>query len=285
MIYTDMTRKAMRIAYEAHHGQTDLAGVPYIYHPAHLAEAFSDEITVCAALLHDVVEDTDWTFEDLRREGFSEKVIEAVQLLYHEKGTDYQPYIKNICQARNMPAMLVKLSDMIHNSDLTRMASPHEEDFDRKVKYSHAEALLLGQIADCVNEEKTAVKDIPLIDRSDFSPSFTKTAENEVIDVGYAEGKLSNGCPYRLECWAQNQITSITVFVSVAGIEEKEPAAILDRLKREGLFKRLGKRQSGYVQLIEDPKGRPFYSVNLVIGIEDELENDSKIPLKSYKRA
>ena len=64
MIYTPLTNKAMRLAYDAHHGQADKSGLPYIFHPYHLAEQMTDEITVCAALLHDVVEDTSVNIEE-----------------------------------------------------------------------------------------------------------------------------------------------------------------------------------------------------------------------------
>ena len=70
MIYTPLTKKAMRIAFEAHKDQFDKSGIPYIYHPIHLAEQMNDEVTTCVALLHDVVEDTDYTLEDLTEMGF-----------------------------------------------------------------------------------------------------------------------------------------------------------------------------------------------------------------------
>ena len=65
MIYTEWTKKAMKLAYKAHHGQVDKGGMPYVFHPFHLAEQMDDEISTVAALLHDVVEDTDWTLEAL----------------------------------------------------------------------------------------------------------------------------------------------------------------------------------------------------------------------------
>ena len=65
MIYTPLTMKAMKIAYDAHHGQVDKSGVPYIFHPCHLAEQMTDEVSTCVALLHDVAEDTDVTLEQL----------------------------------------------------------------------------------------------------------------------------------------------------------------------------------------------------------------------------
>lgn len=68
MIHTPMTTRAAAIAYRTHHGQTDEAGMPYVFHPFHLAEQMPDEVTTCVALLHDVVEHTDVTFEDLEGE-------------------------------------------------------------------------------------------------------------------------------------------------------------------------------------------------------------------------
>lgn len=118
MIYTPLTNKAMRIAYAAHHGQTDKSGQPYIFHPFHLAEQMTDEITACAALLHDVVEDTDVTIEELERE-FPAEVTDALRLLTHEKGTDYFEYVRAI--ADNPVAKAVKLADLAHNSDESRL--------------------------------------------------------------------------------------------------------------------------------------------------------------------
>ena len=117
MIYTPMTNKAMQIAYTAHHGQTDYNGIPYIFHPIHLAEQMEDEISCCAALLHDVVEDTDITMEDLARE-FPAEVIEAIKLLTHKKGVDYFDYVRAIKE--NPIARKVKLADLNHNSDQSR---------------------------------------------------------------------------------------------------------------------------------------------------------------------
>ena len=82
MIYTLLTKKAMKIAYDAHKGQFDKNGIPYIYHPIHLAEQMDDENTTCVALLHDVVEDTAITFEDLEKEGFTDKILEALKLCH-----------------------------------------------------------------------------------------------------------------------------------------------------------------------------------------------------------
>ena len=71
--YTALTRKAMRICYAAHEGQMDKSGVPYVFHPIHLAEQMETEEEICTALLHDVVEDTKWTLKELEAEGFSDR--------------------------------------------------------------------------------------------------------------------------------------------------------------------------------------------------------------------
>jgi (p)ppGpp synthase/HD superfamily hydrolase len=118
MIYTSLTNKAMRLAYEAHQGQVDTGGIPYIFHPYHLAEQMPDEITVCVALLHDVVEDTDITMEQLEGE-FPPEVIEALKLLTHDPSIDYFDYVTAI---KNNPiARMVKLADLAHNADESRL--------------------------------------------------------------------------------------------------------------------------------------------------------------------
>ena len=91
MIYTELTIKAMNLAYAAHHGQFDKGGVPYIFHPIHLAEGMDDEISTCVALLHDTVEDTAVTLEQLAQE-FPPAVVEAVDLLTHREGVEYFDY-------------------------------------------------------------------------------------------------------------------------------------------------------------------------------------------------
>lgn len=118
MIYTHLTNEAMKIAYRAHHGQTDKGGIPYIFHPYHLAEQMTDEYTACVALLHDVVEDTDVTLEQLA-EIFPKEVVEAVALMTHNDDTPYLDYVARI--ASNPIAKAVKLADLLHNSDKSRL--------------------------------------------------------------------------------------------------------------------------------------------------------------------
>ena len=133
MIYTEDTKKALKLAYEKHNGQLDKSGLPYIFHPFHLAEQMDDEDSVIVALLHDVVEDTDVSVNGLEEMGFSERVIEAIKLMTHQKSTDYFEYIKRI--AENPIAAKVKIADLRHNSDLTRLSSVTEKDRERVEKY------------------------------------------------------------------------------------------------------------------------------------------------------
>jgi len=140
MIYTPMTRKAMKIAYNAHAGQADKTGIPYIYHPIHLAESMSDENSVITALLHDVAEDTNITIDDLAREGFHEDILTALTLLTHNPAEEYMDYISRLSTCPL--ARRVKLADLRHNSDVTRLDSIDEKTARRLEKYSRAIRLL-----------------------------------------------------------------------------------------------------------------------------------------------
>lgn len=143
MIYTALTMKAMKLAYEAHHGQVDKAGVPYVFHPWHLAESMPDEMSTCAALLHDVVEDTSVTLADLEQV-FPPEVTQAVALLTHADQVDYFDYVRAI--KTNPVARLVKLADLEHNSDSSRTEGcgiPPERRQKQVEKYRRAREILL----------------------------------------------------------------------------------------------------------------------------------------------
>lgn len=146
MIYTDLTERAMRLAYRAHDGQVDKAGVPYIFHPIHLAEQMTTEACVCVALLHDVVEDSDVTIEEIAAL-FPAEVTEAVRLLTHDESVPYLDYIRAL--RANPLARTVKLADLAHNSDESRLrdAVAHEPASvaKRRAKYNAARAILLGE--------------------------------------------------------------------------------------------------------------------------------------------
>lgn len=136
MIYTHLTKQAMRLAFDVHKDQTDKSGTPYIYHPIHLAEQMDDENAVIVALLHDVVEDSNMIFEDITQLGFPDEVIVALKLLTHDDTVEYMDYIKSL--SKNEIARKVKLADLRHNSDLARLSTVNENDIQRLKKYNEA---------------------------------------------------------------------------------------------------------------------------------------------------
>ena len=138
MIYTDLTIKAMNLAYAAHHGQFDKGGVPYIFHPIHLAEEMDDEVSTCVALLHDTVEDTAVTLEELA-ESFPREIVEAVDLLTHREGVEYFDYVRSI--RANPVAVKVKLADLRHNGDPNRISNQGNAE-KRREKYAKAWKIL-----------------------------------------------------------------------------------------------------------------------------------------------
>ena len=140
MIYTKLTKLAMQISFDAHKEQKDKSGLPYIFHPFHLAEQMTDEVTTCVALLHDVVEDTEMTFEKLLELGFTVEIVDALKLLTHDDSVPYMDYVKEI--AKNPVAKAVKLADLAHNSDLTRLDIIDEKALKRAEKYNQAMELL-----------------------------------------------------------------------------------------------------------------------------------------------
>ena len=129
----------MKLAYRAHHGQVNYNGIPYIFHPIHLAETMDDEFSCCVALLHDVVEDTDVTLDELKAI-FPPEVTDAVAL--HED-VDYFDYVRTI---KNNPiARKVKLADLAHNRDQSRCVGSglsEERKAAWRLKYEKATKIL-----------------------------------------------------------------------------------------------------------------------------------------------
>ena len=147
LMYTPLTKQAMAICFDAHKNQADKSGLPYVFHPFHLAEQMETEAEVCTALLHDVVEDSAYTIEDLRKAGFPEIVLESLRLLTRDKRMHYLDYVARL---RNDPiARRVKLADLTHNSDLNRLDNVTAQDRRRVLKYRMAQAILED---DCYDE-------------------------------------------------------------------------------------------------------------------------------------
>ena len=146
-----MIRHAFMLAKHVHNGQTDKAGADYILHPfrvSQLVKGGPTEITI--ALLHDVVEDTDTTLEDLRYEGFPENVVNGVDAVTRRPEESRDIYLIRV--KNNPSARLVKLADLKHNSDLSRIPDPKTKDRERVQNYQKEIAFLksdtIGNISD-----------------------------------------------------------------------------------------------------------------------------------------
>ena len=135
-----MTKIALKLCFEAHKDQIDKSGMPYVFHPFHLAEQMADENTTIVALLHDVIEDTEYTLDDLRKFGFAEDVLSAISLMTHADDVPYMEYVVKI--KTNPIAKAVKLADLKHNSDMSRLDRITQTDEERAKKYKQAIELL-----------------------------------------------------------------------------------------------------------------------------------------------
>jgi len=137
--------RAIEIAARAHAGQVDKAGDPYVLHPLRLMLAVRDPFERMAAVLHDVVEDTDITLNDLKVENFPAEVLAAVECLTKQPGESRLDAASRA--AKNPIACAVKLADVADNMDLGRIANPTERDFSRIREYEQVRALLLAESA------------------------------------------------------------------------------------------------------------------------------------------
>ncbi len=140
MIYTPLTKKALKVAFKAHKDQKDRSGLPYILHPVHVAEQMKTEDTCVVAILHDVIEDTDLTLEDLREKGFTETQLRGVDLMTHREDEDYFDYVRKL--SGDPVARTVKRADLLHNLDSTRLSKVSEKDEKRYAKYRKALEIL-----------------------------------------------------------------------------------------------------------------------------------------------
>ncbi|ROL69327.1 GTP pyrophosphokinase [Pseudomonas chlororaphis] len=134
--------RAIAIAAMAHEGQVDKGGAPYILHPLQVMLRLQDPQARTVAVLHDVVEDSPVSLEDLREQGFSEGVLSALEALTKREGEDYQAFVERA--GRDPLARQVKLADLAENSDLSRIPAPSAKDLERVAKYRRAIDYLEG---------------------------------------------------------------------------------------------------------------------------------------------
>jgi (p)ppGpp synthase/HD superfamily hydrolase len=137
---TQTLERAIAIAAAAHEGQVDKGGAPYILHPLKVMLRVNTLEERIVAVLHDVVEDCGISFDDLRKEGFSETVLSAIASVTKVPGESYEAFIERAAQ--NPIGRVVKLADLEENSDLSRIAQPSWEDLERVEKYRRAIGVL-----------------------------------------------------------------------------------------------------------------------------------------------
>jgi (p)ppGpp synthase/HD superfamily hydrolase len=135
MIKGEMLDKMLLLATNAHHGQFDKGGNPYILHPIRVMSFLKtdDEELQCIALGHDVIEDTKVTYAELRESGMSQRVIDGIRALTKQSGQTLEEYKESVFS--NVDAMRVKLCDLRHNSDIRRLKGVTDKDIDRMSKY------------------------------------------------------------------------------------------------------------------------------------------------------
>ncbi len=135
-----LLEKAVEIAVSAHAGQVDKAGKPYILHPLRLMMRMETEPDMIAAVLHDVIEDSDWTIQRLRDQGFADEIVETLVCLTRIKDETYDEFIERIL--KNPAAMRVKQVDLEDNMDIRRLGQIESKDTARIKKYHKAWKLL-----------------------------------------------------------------------------------------------------------------------------------------------
>lgn len=147
----NLLEKAIGLALQVHQGQRDRYGRPYILHPLHVMLQMDREKEMIAAVLHDVVEDSDMILDDLRAEGFPPDVLEAVRLMTHDKGAvSYETYVRRL--KPNDTARKIKLADLQHNMDIRRMDRVRPEDVDRLEKYRRAWETLTSDFDEAITD-------------------------------------------------------------------------------------------------------------------------------------
>lgn len=136
----NLTERAIQVALEAHRGQLDREGRPYILHPLHVMMQMDTEDERIAAVLHDVIEDSALTLADLRAEGFPEAALEAVDLMTHREEDSYGQYVRKL--KPNPIARKIKMADLQHNMDIRRLGRLEPKDLERLQKYRNAWKIL-----------------------------------------------------------------------------------------------------------------------------------------------
>lgn len=224
MLYTPVTKNAIRFCYNAHAGQLDKAGLLYVNHPLHLAEQMSTEDETCVALLHDVMEDCGATLEDLLALGISPEALAAIQLLTHKDGVPYLDYVRAV--GENPIARRVKVADLRHNSDLTRLDKVGPKDIARLRKYRKAR-VILGDMATEVQTPagtvamRVADEPYPFVVRDESDGALALEADvlplsvGEKVELRYDFGPVVAQGASERGVWRVYQAGDVTVGVAL----------------------------------------------------------------------
>ena len=138
--YNQLLELAIKVATEAHAGQVDKGGKPYINHPQAVAASLTNTEYKIVAYLHDVCEDTSITFDDLKDMGFTYRIVNSIRLLTKNDELTYEEYLRRL--RMDSCARAVKMADLKHNMDITRIPNPSEKDYARIEKYKKSLAFL-----------------------------------------------------------------------------------------------------------------------------------------------
>ena len=219
LIYTELTNKAMKLAYDSHAGQLDAGGTPYIFHPYHLAEQMDTEKRVCIALLHDVVEDTHVTLKQIQ-ERFPAEIAGPVALLTHDPKENYYDYIKKVCADRD--ACFVKIADLLHNMTEARVKGCGVEEKDKNrwhEKYMKALYFVVNAIEEGVSGP---CKDQTLLNR--LLESFPGRARKNIL-IHLDQGQQQYLNPCQIETLQDKPVEEQLKYFQVEYAESREGSA------------------------------------------------------------
>lgn len=148
----ELLDKMLVMATNAHHGQFDRGGKPYILHCLKVMHNLKsdDEELQCIALGHDIIEDTNTTYVELREAGFTDRIIEGIRRMTKQPGQTYDEYKEQIFRSKD--AMLVKMADLQHNSDIRRLKGVTQKDIDRMAKYHRFYLEIRSKLQEVENE-------------------------------------------------------------------------------------------------------------------------------------
>ena len=135
-----LIEKALQIAINAHKGQTDVGGKPYILHVLRVMNSVDKDEEKITATLHDVAEDTSWTLDKLKKEGFSNEIVDAVDSVTRRETEDYFTFVNR--SKKNIIGRVVKIADIKDNMDIGRIDNPKKKDFERIERYKKALKIL-----------------------------------------------------------------------------------------------------------------------------------------------